>query len=124
MTTVNEAITILEQLNPRSKWGRAVRDDAMDMLGNLSDGDMELPSDRHELRQLLLDGASDWTQYSYYGCALVYNVDIAEHYFTPSQLRRYMAPRHDASMAFNGESLLDMQARALRMAEHLIGKNL
>lgn len=124
MTTVNKAIATLEQLNPRSKWGRAVRDDAVDMLGNLGNGDMELPSDRHELRELLLDGAADWTQYSYDGCALVYNVDIAEHYFTPSQLRRYMARRHDESMAFNGETLLDMQARALRMSEHLIGKNL
>ena len=60
--------------------------------------------------------------YSYGGCALVYNVDIAARFFTPSEMRRYMANGHDASMAFRGEPMLDLQARALRQAERVISR--
>lgn len=52
----------------------------------------------------------------------MYNVDIAARFFTPSELRRYMADGHDASMAFRGESMLDLQARALRQAECVISR--
>ena len=72
--------------------------------------------DRRELENQLLNGASSWSQYSWGGCNLCYNIDIAERYMTPSELKRYMAPGHDASEAFGGEQLLDMQARALHQA--------
>ena len=55
-------------------------------------------------------------------CALVYNVDIAARFFTQSELRRYMANGHDASMAFHGKPMLDSQARALRQAERVISR--
>ena len=50
------------------------------------------------------------------------NVDIAARFFTPSEMRRYMADGHDASMAFRGEPLLDLQARALSQAERVISR--
>ena len=52
----------------------------------------------------------------------MYNVDIAARFFTTSELRRYMADGHDASMAFRGEPMLDLQARALRQAERVISR--
>ena len=36
----------------------------------------------------LLNGASDWNQYSWGGCSLIYNSDIAERVCSPSKLKR------------------------------------
>ena len=59
---------------------------------------------------------------SWGGNALIYNGDIAAAYMTDSELRRYKRPNHDPGMAFNGESLLDMQGRALYQDSRLISR--
>lgn len=113
--------SILEALDSRkdrSAWDRGVTAQAYEMVESVDVDD--LPESREELRVLLLNGANGWTGYSYDGCALIYNADIAERYMTPSELKRYEAPGHDASMAFRGESLLDMQARACMQAFHRV----
>lgn len=38
---------------------------------------------------------------------------------TPSELKRWLAPGHDAAMAFGDESLSDMYARACNRAYQL-----
>lgn len=115
-----EIIKKLEKLTPRSAWSRAVVSDAMDLVvENLTCS--EIPNSWQELEKELLNGAADWSKYSYGGCALVYNGDIVKHYCTPSELRR--ATRKGGNIAERAnaqENWLDVQARALRQAALLI----
>lgn len=123
MYTVNETYKNIEaEFKPRSKWDHGVKDTALALLDSLDMPGTVLPDHFGSRRALLPNGADNWREYSYGGCALVYNVDIAARFFTPSELRRYMADGHDASMAFRGEPMLDLQARALRQAECVISR--
>ena len=120
--TTNSTISrpaLLEQLKSekpaRSAWGRGVQAAADEIVERVDYTD-ELPASYKPFERALLGGARDWSQYSWGGCSLCCNVEIAERYMTPSGLKRYMAPGHEASEGFGGEQLLDMQARALRAA--------
>ena len=65
----------------------------------------------------LLNGASNWSDYSYGGSSLIYDYDIAERLATPSEIKSRM--RKDGSfnqMANARETWLDVQARALYQA--------
>ena len=57
---------------------------------------------------LVLNGASGWHQYSYGGCALVYDGDIAKVVFTPAQFAKWEQGRK-----VTAGPLLDIQARGL-----------
>ena len=120
--TTNSTISrpaLLEQLKSekpaRSAWGRGVQAAAVEIVESVDYID-ELPASYKPFERALLGGARDWSQYSWGGCSLCCNVEIAERYMTPSGLKRYMTPGHEASEGFGGEQLLDMQARALRAA--------
>lgn len=117
--TKNELLNKLEKLTPRSAWSSAVVSDSLDLVENLNCS--EIPNNWKDLKKLLLNGAADWSAYSYGGCALVYNGDIAEHYCTPSEVRR--VTRKDGTIsefANKTENWLDVQARALWQAARLI----
>lgn len=82
-----------------------------DGLGNESWGVVENVADTVNYfgsLDLVLNGASGWHQYSYGGCALVYNGDIAKVVFTPAQFAKWEQGRK-----VTAEPLLDIQARAL-----------
>lgn len=101
----------------RSAWGRAVRDYAITILDNLEDNDetiLTMPA--------LLRGARDWAQYSYGGCALICEYDIARAVCTPSALRK--CTRRDGTLKNpnSDETWMDVQARALSQAARLILK--
>ena len=81
----------------------------------------EIPNNWEELKKALLNGAADWTAYSYGGCSLVYDEDIARHYCTPSELRKVTHKDGTISEQANArENWLDVQARALYQAERKI----
>lgn len=119
----------LENRRGRSTWDRAVTVDALEMLDNLSENiddmirDMspavaaahvnDLLHDNAALKSVLLNGARNWTEYSWGGCALVYDSDIAAHYCTPSELRK---TRNGERRPNGREEWLDVQARALSQA--------
>lgn len=108
----------LGKLTPRSAWRRAVVSDAFDLLENAPE---ELPNTRAELEKALLNGAAGWSAYSYGGCGLVYDEDIARHYCTPSELRRVTHTDGTIAQRANArENWLDLQARALHQAAWLI----
>ena len=108
-----QIIEAIESRNERSAWGRGVKDLAVDLLGNI-ESDTVNPN---TLEADLLNGASDWSQYSYGGCALVYDSDIAEALCSPSELKRKGGGR----LAPNSrETWLDVQARALSQAFGMI----
>lgn len=65
----------------------------------------------------MLNGASNWNEYSYGGSSLIYNYDIAERLATPSEIKS--RTRKDGSlneMANARETWLEVQARALNQA--------
>lgn len=95
----------------RSAWERGCWLEACDMLEMVPDGEYTDPL-------FLLNGAESVAQYAN-GANLAYNVDIAERFMTPSELKRWQAPGHDGGMAFCGESILDMYTRACARAYQL-----
>lgn len=101
----------------RSKWGKAVLQDAQWLLENVIEGYDE-PYELSE--KLVLNGAENWNQFSWGGSALVYNGEIAEHYSTPSEAKNFWGLNKDGGVKRDtntaGEHLLDIQARALRQA--------
>jgi hypothetical protein len=65
----------------------------------------------------MLNGAQDWDEYSYGGCSLIYNGDIAKRLCTPSELKR---KRYGELNPNSRENWLDVQARALFRAQNRI----
>ncbi len=121
MKTINKSDLIdhISSTRARSKWSKAVKEDAISLLENI-EGEEIAFSDTKNLREQLLNGAKNWSEYSYGGCALIYDEDIAEHYCTTSELKR----THNGERQPNGrESWLDVQARALFQAWLLVKDN-
>lgn len=100
--------------NARSAWKRGVYDYALMLLDSRSDLE-----DFHTngLKEELLNGASDWHEYSWGGCALIYDGDIAEALCTLSELKRRDYGRLRPNFK---EEWLDVQARALYQAYNRI----
>lgn len=76
-----------------------------------------MPESTKELKDLLLNGASDWKAYSWGGCSLIYDQDICERLATPSEIKRTKGGKVKPN---KWEEWLDTQARALYQAERLI----
>lgn len=105
----------------RSAWTRGVRAYAAELCGSLrgaaayaaETGTPSPLADRETVRAALLNGARDWSEYSWGGCALIYDGDIAARMCTPSELRRTHGGQCDPNPC---ERWLDVQARALCQA--------
>jgi len=97
----------------RSAWKRGVRAYALEMMES-AEGELAAVAD---LKKELLNGAENWYEYSYGGCALIYDSEIAERLCAPSEYRR---TREGQRAPSTGESWLDVQARALGQAANLI----
>ena len=99
----------------RSAWDKGVNLYALELLDNLRD--LPAAESRQEIQKALLNGARDWDEYSWGGCSLIYNSDIAERLCSPSEFRR---TRGGAWRPNRREKWLDVQARALSQACRLI----
>lgn len=112
--TVNDLKKAISEKKCRSAWNRGVQVYALEMLENVPNSAL---SSRSALHRALLNGADNWKEYSCGGCSLVYDTDIASRLCTPSELRKcdggYNVPN-------SRENWLDVQARALYQASHLI----
>ena len=118
--TIEEARKELETRKTRSAWERGVTDYALDLLDSLEEAlnyYKEEPADRATLEKYLLNGATDWSQYSWGGSALIYDGDIAERVCTPSELKK---TRNGERRPNSREEWLDTQARALYQAARRI----
>jgi hypothetical protein len=116
MKEIEQVRTELEKRNDRSAWDRGVNDYARELLDNVEDaarGGQPLETIR-EWKKAMLKGAQDWIEYSYGGCSLVYNADIAIRLCTPSELRR---KRNGELNPNRRETWLYVQVRALRQAQ-------
>lgn len=104
----------------RSAWDKGVTLYALDLLNDLQqriEHEGRNPENRNELEQWLLNGARNWKEYSWGGCALVYDADIAATLCTPSELKK---TRNGERNPNSRESWLDVQARALYQAARRI----
>ena len=121
-----EALAVIESARAaiaadpgRSAWSRGVAQYADELLAELAEaveGGYFFPDDLAAPKVLekgLLNGASDWSQYSWGGCSLIYDGDIAERLCCPSELKR---TRNGECRPNSREEWLDTQARALYQA--------
>ena len=112
----NELRKLVEEIPNTSAWKRGVKEYTDELLDNLEEKAQyyeRLPRNEKELKEWLLNGAMDWEDYSYGGCSLIYDGDIAERLCTPSELKK----KDGGRLAPNRrESWLDVQTKALRDA--------
>lgn len=121
MKTINEVRKGLEARKDRSAWDKGVTVYALELLDELEENREYNKADKYlhplELKAELLNGADDWNAYSWGGCALIYDTDIAERLCTPSELKR----KHNGELRPNSrEEWLDVQTRALCQASKRI----
>jgi hypothetical protein len=123
-TTVNENIieTIKKEVKARTKrsaWDKGVTVYALELVEGLEESidggyfdisDLEAPN---LVERALLNGASCWSEYSWGGCSLIYDGDIAERLCCPSELKK---TRNGERRPNSQEEWLDVQARALFQA--------
>lgn len=128
---IEEARRQLESRKDRSTWDRAVTEDAIDLLDAVTDHCEQVTrkyaeteeggaahvhdlfKSRKGLMEIMKNGAESWSAYSWGGCGLIYDADIAKHYCTPSELKKV---RGGDRRPNSREEWLDVQARALRQA--------
>lgn len=121
MDCIKAARAALEARKDRSAWDKGVTVYALELLEELAEAAEGgyIPTDAAELlkpramRSAMLNGASDWGQYSWGGSSLIYNADIAERLCCPSELRK---TRNGERRPNGQEEWLDVQARALSQA--------
>lgn len=125
MKSINEIKTALETRSNRSAWARGVNEYALEIVEELAeqiDGgyiNQDTIDNRAALLGACLNGAKDWRQYSWGGCSLIYDGDIAERLCTPSELKK---TRNGERRPNSSEEWLDVQARALNQAFNRISR--
>ena len=112
----NELRMLVKEIPNTSAWKRGVKEYTDELLDNLEEKAQyyeRLPRNEKELKEWLLNGATDCKDYSYTYCSLKYDSQIAERLCTPSEFKRKdggrIAPsRHD--------NWFNEQAKALNYA--------
>jgi len=123
MKTIEEVRAELNGRKNRSAWSKGVTAYALELLDDLEEYREFNNADTHihplELKEELLNGAEDWSQYSWGGSSLIYDFEIAERLCTPSELKRKKGGELQPN---SREEWLDTQARALCQAAALIAE--
>ena len=115
---ISDLLNEIEKVNCRSYWRKGVKAYAVEMVESI-DSKKEV-SDRF-IKSDLLNGASDWNQYSEGGCALIYDRDIAERLCSPSGLKKLTRSNGALKDRPNRrENWIQCQARALFQACELV----
>lgn len=108
----------VEDVKVRSAWNNGVKMYAIELLDDAaSNRECEEFASLQELKDAILNGASDWLQYSEGGSALIYNTDIAERLCSPSELKK---TKNGTNNPNSRENWIQVQARALFQAWELI----
>ena len=114
---------ILNGKKNRSAWDRGVQMYAEELTAELDENmrggyiTQEQLATKEGRKAALLNGARDWTQYSYEGSALCYDYEIAERLCNPSELKRTRGGERNPN---SRETWLDCQARALGQAAYRV----
>ena len=121
--TAAETVITCRPYATRSAWNRGLTEYAMELLEGLKeaiDGGYFDPEDLAAPRLVareLLNGASDWDQYSWGGSSLIYDGQIAARLCNKSELKKTDNGHKEPN---NREQWLDVQARALYQAAELV----
>lgn len=118
MKKIEEIRKALEERKDRSAWNKGVTVYALELLEVYEDRveyEGRDAEDRKEFREWIKNGADGWEAYSWGGCSLIYNEDIAERLCCPSELKK---TRNGERRPNSREEWLDVQARALYQASN------
>ena len=121
--TVKEIRNYLIETKNRSAWKKGVTAYALELLDDLEEQikggylTEEIFDSPKLLDKAMLNGAQSWNQYSWGGCSLIYNKDIAERLCSPSELKR---TKNGERRPNSSEEWLDIQTRALNQAARKI----
>ena len=117
--TIEKIKNSLESRTDKSAWDKGVTLYALELIEELEEAieggyfDEENICNNKLLKLALLNGASDWEQFSWGGCSLIYDYDICERLCPPSMIK---AKRNGELKPNQLEEWLDVQARALCQA--------
>jgi len=115
MKTIEQLREAIKNEPARSAWKKGLKVYALELIEEYP-ANQEFyasPADKKDL----LYGADTWTQFSYGGCSLIYDGDIAERLCSPSEYKR---TREGERQPNAQETWLEVQARALWQAAALI----
>ena len=121
---ISELSAKIENVKSRSAWEKGVKSYAEELIYKMEEiadyngtpGVISAES-MADFEQICLNGADSWSAYSYGGCSLIRNEDIAKTLCTPSELKRTKNGQNDPN---SRETWMDVQARALRQAFDLL----
>lgn len=128
--TPNIIESIRKEVNARttrSAWSKGVTAYALELVDSLEeaiDGGYFDPADLEApklVEKALLNGTDSWDQYSWGGCSLIYNYDIARRLCCPSELKKTRKGERKPNAR---EEWLDTQARALFQACNRVKKSI
>ena len=127
MTNIEKLYQSIESEKQRSAWDKGVTKYALELVEQLGEQinggyfeELDLTEPK-KVRAALLNGAADWSQYSWSGCSLIYNSDIAERLCNPSELKK---TRNGERRPNSREEWLDTQARALFQAANRVCRHI
>lgn len=122
MTIYERMTKELEARKDRSAWNKGVTLYSLELVEELKERaayEGRNPEPGKECWEWMLNGAQDWKQYSWGGCSLIYNSDIAERLCCPSELK---ITRNGERRPNSREEWLDTQARALYQAANRVSR--
>lgn len=105
---------IIDNSTFRSAWLRGVRDYAIELLSKI---DTEYCTGKELDEKILLNGASNWKEYSWGGCSLIYDSQIAASLCNKTELKK---TKNGSRKPNKEEEWLDVQARALYQACRMV----
>ena len=127
MTNIEKLYQSIESEKQRSAWDKGVTQYALEMVEQLGEQinggyfeELDLTESK-KVRAALLNGAENWSQYSWGGCSLIYDSDIAERLCNPSELKK---TRNGERRPNSREEWLDTQARALFQAANRVCRHI
>ena len=122
MKTIAEIRQEIENKKTRSAWDKGVKEYALELLEDM-ENERKLAKETDmavypaTLESELLNGAMNWKQFSWGGCSLVYDFQIANRLCNSSELKK---TRNGERRPNSREEWLDVQTRALYQAENMI----
>ena len=127
MTNIEKLYQSIGSEKQRSAWDKGVTYYSFDLVEQLGEQinsgyfeELDL-TDSKKVRAALLNGAADWSQYSWGGCSLIYDGDIATRLCCPSELKK---TRNGERRPNSREEWLDVQARALFQAANRVCRHI
>lgn len=127
MTNIEKLYQSIESEKQRSAWDKGVTKYALELVNQLGEQvnggyfeELDLTESK-KVRAALLNGAADWSQYSWGGSSLIYDGDIAERLCCPSELKK---TRNGERRPNSREEWLDTQARALFQAANRVCRHI